>query len=830
MKQWFKRIVIAVAALVVVAVVGIAIFLLTFDPNTYKDRLADAVRARYDRTLTVNGPLDFSLFPRIGLTLRDVSLSEPGSEEVFASVASARLAVAVWPLLFNRLVVDHVAIDGFKARVARNANGDFNFQDLLGDPSASPDAAQARALTPGETLAGGVVAGVQATASAVDSADAAAAHNDMDIDIAGLALKGGEILFNDAASGADVRLYNFDINTGRVTFGQPFNVAWTARVAGSEPEVEAELSGQAMFKLDPALRQYAAQRLDMKVAGKLGQLQANNLSLRGNSLAFDGSQRTLDVAGLELLFQGDVNRAKPLQGVEASIQVAKLAAYPVSWRLQLERMAVRAKGALAQQPFELAVDAPALDVSPTQASGEPLTGRWRLSGDDAVDVSFGLEGLEGTATELDFSQLKLDAALRQGSRLVKTQLASPVQLRPLQESLALTALKGDIVITDPELPKGTLAIPVIGSMSADFAANAGKANINAVLEGGKFDLGVEFNSQPQPAVRFALTADTLDLDKLAPVRQAAAPAAPAEDAAKGETDAAAEEETDTAVVAEAGAAEMSVVASADAWTWLQKTAANGEIKIGELVVSGLKAQNVLAKLDMGDGKLALRDVQAGLYGGQLSGSASLEEAKRQVKAKLALNGVALGALLQDVGLPASLSGKADFSADLTATGQKPADWLATLGGTARIKVVDGILDGLDADQWLSDFSDGLKRGVAPVIRRAGMTRFSLLEAQTSIAKGVATLRRFVLDSAFIKVSQGQSGTINLVDGRLNLSLQARAQGLRRHVNARQLSVLEGVRVPVRITGTMSAPEYAVQFEGIVGSAIRSQLQKLIRGL
>ncbi|MGO3742003.1 AsmA family protein [Kerstersia sp.] len=829
MKQWFKRIVIALASLIVIAVVGIAIFLLTFDPNAYKDRLAQAVHERYDRTLTVNGPLDFSLFPRIGLTLREVSLSEPDSDDVFASVESARLAVAVWPLLFNRLVVDNVAIDGLKARVARDAQGNFNFQDLLGDAPHEANPANARKVSADAAIAGGMAAGVQAAAQAVSSADAAAQGRDMDIDIAGLTLKDGEILFSDAASGAAVRLYRFDINTGRVTFGQPFNVAWSAKMAGAEPEVAADLSGQAMFKLDPVKRQYAAQKLDTKLTGKLGPLQADSLSLRGNSLAFDGAQRTLDVAGLELIFQGDVAGNRPLTGVDTNIQIAKLAAYPASWRMQLERMAVRAKGALTQQPFELAVDAPALDVSPTQAGGEPVTGRWRLSGEDAVDISFGLEGLEGTAADMDFSQLKLDAAVRQGSRLVKTQLASPVELRPLQEEVALTGLKGDIVITDPDLPKGALSIPVIGSMSADFANSTGKASINAVLEGGKFDLGMEYDAQPGKGVTFSLAADILDLDKLLPGAQATAENT--EQERKGETEPETQESEPEADAAAAEPAQAAPPApEASSWRWLSKTAVKGDIRIGDLVLQGLKAKNVRAQLDAGAGKLQLRDVHAGLYEGQLSGNASLAEEGKQAKLKLNLNGVVLGAMLQDAGVAPMISGKADIALDLSAQGAKAQDWLASLGGSARLKVVDGMLDGLDAEQWLADFSEGLKRGVAPAIQRSGMTRFSSLDVQAALAKGIATLRRLNLDSTYIKVSQSQQGTVNLLDGRLNLTLQARMQGLRRHANARQLGILEGIRVPVHITGDWSDPQYAVQFEKIVGSAIRGQLQRMIRGL
>src|SRR5690606_22438893 len=75
--------------------------------------------------------IELSLFPRIGLTVTDASLSQRDSDTVFASFDSARVAVAIWPLLSNSLVVDHVSIAGFKAWVEREDDGSLNLQDLL---------------------------------------------------------------------------------------------------------------------------------------------------------------------------------------------------------------------------------------------------------------------------------------------------------------------------------------------------------------------------------------------------------------------------------------------------------------------------------------------------------------------------------------------------------------------------------------------------------------------------------------------------------------------------------------------------------------------------
>src|SRR5690606_15610733 len=131
MKVWFKRVLISLVVVFIVALVSVAIFLLTFDPNAYKSKLEEVVYNRYQRTLSIEGDIELSLFPRIGLSVQDVSLSNRDSSDTFASLDSARFAVAIWPLMFNRLVVDHVAVTGFKAWIKRDENGEFNFRDLV---------------------------------------------------------------------------------------------------------------------------------------------------------------------------------------------------------------------------------------------------------------------------------------------------------------------------------------------------------------------------------------------------------------------------------------------------------------------------------------------------------------------------------------------------------------------------------------------------------------------------------------------------------------------------------------------------------------------------
>ena len=219
MKTWFKRILIGLVVLVVVAVVGLAIFLLTFDPNAYKYKLEELVQQRYQRTLTIDGEIELSLFPRIGLSVQGVSLSEPDSAETFASIESTRLAVAVWPLLSNSFVVDHVAISGLKARVIRDKQGHFNFSNLVGGATPVTEAP----ANPAEALVGAA----QSAAQAITNGSLPQPRNNMQIDIAGLDLKDGEVQLQDAISGMAVAVSRStptpgaSRSTSRSTCGSP---------------------------------------------------------------------------------------------------------------------------------------------------------------------------------------------------------------------------------------------------------------------------------------------------------------------------------------------------------------------------------------------------------------------------------------------------------------------------------------------------------------------------------------------------------------------------------------------------------------------------------
>lgn len=808
MKTWFKRILIGLVVLVVVAVVGLAIFLLTFDPNAYKYKLEELVKERYDRTLTIDGEIELSLFPRIGLAVQGVSLSEAGSKETFASIDSTRLAVAVWPLLSNSFVVDHVAISGLKARVIRGKDGQFNFSNLVGGAAPVVTAP----ANPAEAIAGAA----QTAAQAVTSGTLPSSGSNMQIDIAGLDLKDGEVQLQDAISGMAVAVTRINANTGRVTFNQPFDVRLTAKLEGGNPRVDANLTGQALLTLDPSAKRYAAQKLDLRVDGKLPGAEAKSLSMRGN-LAFNGQKSALDLSALEVLFQGEItDPAARATNVEASVAVPKLSVDPHKSQLQIEKLAVRAKGGLADGPFEFAVDAPALNISPASATGEALTGRVRVGG---LDASFGLNGISGNAGELDIKEAKLDSTSKSGERIVKLNFASPLSLNLLQRSGGLSGLRGDVNITDPGLPKGSLQIPVIGSLNVDLLKDLASTKINAVLEGGKFDLSADISKlRDTPLVNVALAVDTLDLDKLAPP----AAAAPAKAPAEGKKD-----ESKPAQPAPAPAADDNINLSA-----LVGPSVNGTLKIGKLVVRGLKADDVAATAKLDKGKLDVSSLTAGLYGGKLAGTLSLDAAQgNQIATKLSLAGIAIEPLLMDLAQKNVLSGTGSLALDLKTAGANAYAMKSGLGGTLQLRLRDGAVKGINLTQTLRE----LKAVISPDAQdhtvaadSSKQTEFSEMDADLAFTKGVAAVKRLNFVSPLLRVTQGEPASIDFVRNELDLVARARVVNPSASEEGKELIDLKDVTIPVHVRGTFDKPSYTVLWKEAIGGILKRSLENKLR--
>ena len=847
MKVWLKRVLIGLVVAFLVALVGIAIFLLTFDPNAYKNKLQEIVYARYERTLTIDGDIELSLFPRIGLSVQDVSLSDRGNSDLFASMDSARLAVAIWPLMFNRLVVDHVAVSGFQAWVVRDDDGDFNFNDLLSQRRAArlpaPDLASpltALAGTVSVAQAAVTAAATGNTASASESgASASSAAGgrtatqhpegaDLQIDIAGLNLRNGQIHLHDKKRGYVGHVVNLELNTGRMTADQPFDLAFRGRLLGDFPTADARFDGQALVRFNTDQKTYSAQRVNVQVNGLLGDLQARTLGLRGN-LAYSAYSQMFSASGLDFSVQGEVLGEQPIKNFEATLGVPKLKLDRSQAELHVEKLSLRAKGEQPEESFELGLDAPSLAVSPDTARGEPLTATVQLQGkDDRVAMVLGMSGLAGNASQLTFKELKLDGRIQQGEQLVQVNMTSPASWNVFEERGTLSAMRGDVRIEHPALPGGTFEFPFIGSVSANLREDHIRSELDAVLSGSKLGVrvGVKRTAE-RPQVDFSLQADQLDFNTLFPA--AAKVAAPGSPAAEAEQQAQQDEEpADPAPEAPQAEDAPPPSARAISLSFLRDMDLSGKIDVGELKVQQVEASAFHASLRAVDGKLEIKDVRAELYDGKLAGGLTAT-ADNDVALDLNAVDVAVEPLLHALTGERRLAGKGSLRAKLDSKGMTMPALLAALNGTAQLQIRDGAIRGIDAAQTLRQVQDLVRSvtkgeaGSSPMNFDAGTeTRFSRLDADLRFSNGQGLINKLDLVSPAVRVSQGKPASIDLVNQQMDIVVNLRVSGSAN--DTRDLVALRGVTVPLRVTGPLDKPSYQVQWKDIAGVAVREAVK------
>ncbi|MBV6272379.1 AsmA family protein [Alcaligenaceae bacterium CGII-47] len=816
MSVWFKRLVFGLVILVIVALVGLSIFILTFNPNAYKNKLEQLVYNRYERTLTIKGEIGLSLFPRIGLSVQDVALSDRDGKRTFVSMDGARFAVAIWPLLSNRLVVDHVSVTGFKAWVTRDKEGRFNFSDLISTEAFHP---------PANSLddAGAVLAGALVVAPSADG------RADPQIDIAGLALKNGQIHYLDEQTGTALTLSDLDVNTGRMTYDQAFDVTLKGHLLGVTPVADAQVEAQALLRLDPNTRGYSAQKINVQLVGGMAELNKASITLKGN-LAYSGTARTFAANGVELGVQGGWVGAKPVSEIKASLSVPKLRLDQRQSELKVEKLSLRATGKSPEYGIDAAFDAPALSISPEAAKGDPVTGTLKLTGASTLAMAVGLEGLSGNAELLQFQALSLDAGISRDQRLLRLQLTSPASWNLSLKKGELSAMKGDMSIQDAALPGGRFEFPMIGSVQLDLIKDMLGADINAVINGGQLELKAQAERLDTPKVTFSLDAGKLDLNNwLTPLAQP--PKAKAETDKKPVANNAASEPKAPAKPAETPKpAVVTPAATPIDWSLITPLDITGQIKVDDLRVRDLQLRTVSGNVRAQGGKLEISKVAAKLYEGQLSASLSARD-DASVKLQLNLDKIAVEPFMQALLKDGHLSGTGSLQAAFEARGATTEMLIASLAGKTSLQIRQGAIRGFDAAQTLQEASQAmgelLQGGRATINNPYDMSRrtpFSALDGRIDFSKGVGTFNKVLLVTDLLRVSEGKPAQVDLLAQRLDLQLNALVTNKPTKDMVPVIGALRGVSIPVLISGPFKSLVYDVQWQSISNKSIKDAVK------
>jgi len=153
-----------------------------------------------------------------------------------------------------------------------------------------------------------------------------------------------------------------------------------------------------------------------------------------------------------------------------------------------------------------------------------------------------------------------------------------------------------------------------------------------------------------------------------------------------------------------------------------------------------------------------------------------------------------------------------------------------LGGSASLALRDGAVHGINIAQKLRDLKSTISTG-APSSGNASTaekTDFSELTASFSIKGGVASNHDLLAKSPLLRVNG--AGDIDVGAGTLDYTAQATVVGTLAGQGGADLSSLQGLTIPVHLSGPFTALSYQLDWGSIARQAAASKATERIKTL
>jgi AsmA protein len=848
MNPLLKWSLIGIGALVALMAAAAAWLLLSFDPNSYKQQITQAVKDSKNRTLTIDGPIKLGLWPKLHVALNDVKLSERASNTQFLSAEALELSVALLPLFSGNAQVDKVAARGVTANYVRAKDGKRNIDDLLSqETSSSPSTVR--------------------------------------FDVRDIALERVTLNIKDALAGTDATVKNLSMKSGRIADKTPTTLTLTADIDSRQPKAAVTLSVKGGLRFDLAQQLFefsdatlalkgsgpffenldgtlqgdiafdgkndALNARDFKLAGKgklltqparkkgAAMLDASRLDISATELAFSLGKQTLaaqklrgEIAGryndepLDMkLDAAQIAADLPAQKVAATqaklegngtfsgtrldslnLSLPKLDFDGKSTRAQVQDIQLAARGKRGGNAFDASVAMPALAVTPESARGDQLRGKFKVEGQTPLEGTINSGAIGGTMKALTINGVRINGQGSQGDKQAKLDASADVlaNLEALRFELPRLAVQLDA--KDPSQAFKQLALNAQGKAAWDAKASRGNADLKGKLDDSNFTLAgtAQLGTAGGPTVvRADLTVDQLNADRYLPAKTAA-PAA-------------------SAAPAPAGKGTAAINATEVDLSFVEDVVVSGSLRAGQLIYDKKNFRDVRLEAKSERGRLTLPVISAKAYEGSIEGSAVIESTRggaQRVALKQTMTNVNVQQALKDFSDKDMLEGRGNISLNVTGTGTTVGQIKKTLNGDGKVVLRDGAVKGINLAKSLREAKAALSlsRDQRIAASRSEKTDFSEMTATFTLVNGVMSMNDLKALSPFVRI--GGEGKVDLGNDAMDYLVKAtlvntsKGQG-----GAEDLSQLKDLTIPVRLTGPLDNLSYDIQWSKVASAAV-----------
>lgn len=457
--------------------------------------------------------------------------------------------------------------------------------------------------------------------------------------------------------------------------------------------------------------------------------------------------------------------------------------------LHVEAFKLATRGQLDADNFDLALDVPDFARKGEQISAAKVGLKATLKGATrSAAASLEVSDIEGPPQALRIGGLTLDLNAQIGDKSLKGKLKSPLALDLDAGTLLLADLSGALALDMPGLPSRPLKLPIKGRIQSDYGKPAVSGKLATQFDESHVDARFNIAGTAPMNIGIELDIDKLNVDKYLPP------------------------------------ADNKPAADRIDLSALKDLNANGNLRVGELQVKKVKMRNLRVSFKAARGRVNIAPHAADLYGGHVSGSASINAAGNVIGLKQTLSGINIQSLLKDLADKDIIEGWGDVALDIATRGDTLAAMKKALSGNARAMLRDGAIKGINLAQSLRAAKAQLGGGdVTQQANVADKTDFSELSASFRIANGVAHNDDLMAKSPFLRL--GGSGDIDIGNSQLNYLLKAALVGTAAGQGGKELDALKGVTVPVRVNGSFEKPSFKLELSNLVNDAAKQRIEE-----
>ena len=646
MKPLVKVLVSLLVVLVALLVIAAIAFKIMVDPDNLKARVTSLVKEQTGRDLRIDGELNLTFFPWLGFDIGNAALSNAPNftDEDMLTFSHANASVRLWPLVSKRIEVGTLNLSGLTISLEKKADGSTNWDDLLaafdsGDPEATQEPSDDAGFSP--------------------------------TGLGGVEITDAKVRWRDAEAGSDYQITNLDFTTGTIAAGEAVPVDLSFDALSESPKVTFSATLNTTF-LPEAANSYLFEATEITMTGQGETLPGDTMSLsvKGSGGAWKGEEAKLTKPQIILTATNDaslgdvsfsIDADQLVQKVQSSIlrfdgPKARLSASKLGADLDIK--AVNIASRLTTQSFQVVK----LDASGSLDLTGSGPGPVKLTADEFIAV-LSKQTLNIKNAKADVLGMQIQTSLQGTQILDKPRVSGPLEISNFSPRSVMGALGQEVPVTaDPQVLKNASLKTTLG-MGEN---NAALRDIKMTLDDTTITGSIVVRDMAKSIYDVNLNVDKINADRYLPPPV--------------------EEET-------VAATEPVVIPKEP----LQNKTLNGKLKIGELIMSGLKTTNIDAGINIRNQQFRLYPAKANFYGGTYSGDIKLNVSG--AKPTLSMNenvaNIQLGPLSKDMIDDERMLGTAKGSVVLTAVGADLEEMKKTISGKIGFQVTDGAVNGMN---------------------------------------------------------------------------------------------------------------------------------------